>query len=379
MRRLLLVAAGTALVATAAWAGSTKWSAPAVTKVAAGLHDGHLVAPRVRPDGTWIAYGMVENRADGSTRSRYYARSLVEDATFRSVWPKQHPSFEGNEGTASFTDLLDFTWHPEGRHNAMVVRHKTKGGEVMLELMDVRFGGPGDQEQAVFSPDGSKVAVIAEGELGQELWVADTKDGAELEQLSGTRDSERWPTFHPGGGKILHEIRNRETKRSDLFAFDLEYYEQVPVVRIEASDEIHPSWSPDGERVAFLSNKDDANGKRYDLFVGKPGDVEFVKLATGVRVTERARGYAWDPSGRFIVFVEDLPGSYPISVVPSDASRPPKSLGLPTTDNREVDMAVIEGQARLAWVARDDPGKKWRVVYYADVSADALAEYAAAR
>ena len=358
--------------------GAEPWAAPAVRRVAAGLHDGDLVGARLRPDGQWVAYGILEKRADGSIRSRYFARSLVEDATFRSIWPTQHPSFEDSEGTASFTDLLDFQWHPQGRHNAMVVRHKSKGGEVMLELLKVRFGGPGDQDQPVFSRDGSQVVVVAEGELGRELWHARTEHEAELEQLTWTRDSERWPDFHPTAPKILHEIRNRSTKRSDLFVFDLEYYEQQPLIRLEESDEIHPSWSPDGERFVFLSNKDDPSGQRYDLFSGRPGDVLFQTLAQGVRVSERSRGYCWDPQGRFLLFVkDDRSAGHPLTVVASDGSQAPRSLEMPTRDNQDPDLVVDEaGLARLAWTAEDtEPrgGSTWRVVYVAELPAASLA------
>ena len=112
---------------------------PTVKKVAAGVHSGDAFGPRVRPDGKWVAYGVREEDK-GTFVTKYYARSLVEDGVFRSVWPNQHPSFGEGEGTASFTDLVGFEWAHDGvyDHNAMVAMHKTLGEEVLIETMDVR-------------------------------------------------------------------------------------------------------------------------------------------------------------------------------------------------------------------------------------------------
>jgi len=374
LRRVLLLLS-LLLLPVAGQAGDD-WKPPEPQRVASGLHDGHLVGPRMRPDGEWVAYGSIDTRTDGSQRVRYFARSLVEDGLFRSVWPGGHPSLvEQQEGTASFTDLLDFRWHPEGRFNAMVTRHKSKGEEVMLEVMNVRFGGPGAQDQPFFNRDGSKVTVVAEGELGRELWIGDVKHEAPLEQLTFTRDSERWPDFHPSKPSILHEIRNNQTLRSDLFLFDLEYYEQTPLVRWEETDEIHASWSPDGERFVFLSNKDDPSGKRYDLFIGRPGDAVFTKLAEGVRITDRARGYCWSPDGTWILYVQDRPGDYPIALVPVSGGAP-KVLQLGTKDNREPDLTVVDEVVKLTWIADDIAGRKWRIVWIAELPAAELAAFA---
>lgn len=353
------------------------WKPPAPTRVASGLHDGPLSAPRIRPDGEWIAYAASDPRPDGSTRIRFFARSLVEDGVFRAIWPDQHPSLvQGQEGTASFTDMLDFRWHPEGRHSAMVARHRSAGDEVMLEMLGIRFGGPGNQDQPAFSADGAIVAVVADAELGREIWIAEVKHEASLEQITWTHDAERWPVFHPTERKILHEIRNLDTGRSDLFVFDLDAWEQVPLLRLEPSDEIRPSWSPDGGSVAFLSDKDDPSGRRYDLFVAGRGGQAPRRLVQGVRTTEGSPGYAWGPAGRWIVCVLDRAPDFPLVVVPADGSGAAKVLDFGTRDNRDPDLAIVDGKVRLAWAADDEPGRPFPIVYVADVGDRDLAAFA---
>jgi Tol biopolymer transport system component len=352
------------------------WTPPAARRIAADLHDGDAVAPKLRADGQWIAYGIHEPTKDGF-RGRVYARSLGDDGTFRSVWPNQHPSFKGKEGTASFADLLGFAWHPAGRNNAMVVNSKTEGAEVMLELMDLRFGGPGDQKQPVFSRDGTRVAVVAQGDLGRELWVGAVEDKGELEQLTFTRDEERWPDWHPNGQVILHEIRHRQKKTSDLFLFSLEWYDHSFALHLPDSDEVHPTFSPDGETMAFLSNKDDPAGKRFDLFVGAPGGTEFTSLLVGVRFDEEALGYAWDPEGRFLIAaIDDPTRGNPLVAVRADGGAV-QDLGFGSQDNLHPDLVRLEeGKTlRLAWTAKNPnarEGADYRVTWLADIDVAAL-------
>jgi hypothetical protein len=366
MRILLLLL----LLPTVAFA-APKWTPPEATRIAAGVHDGHAIAPKLRADGQWIAYGIREPKGD-AVRGRFYARSLGEDGTFRSVWPNQHPSFQGKEGTASFADLLGFAWHPEGRHNAMVVNHKTQGAEVMLELLDLRFGGPGDQKRPVFARDGTRVVVIAQGDLGRELWVGDVENGGQLEQLTFTRDEERWPSWHPDGKTVLHEIRHRQKKSSDLFLFSLEWYDHKFALKLPDSDEVHPSFSPDGETMAFLSNKDDPSGKRFDLFIGAPGGTEFTRLIDGVQFDEESLGYVWDPEGHFIIAIRaDGTKGDSLVAVRTDGSRT-VALGFESQDNLHPHMVVLEGgkQARLVWTAKNPQARAnadWRVTWSADL------------
>jgi hypothetical protein len=341
---------------------------PRFRKIAAGLHDGHAFGPRLRADGKWVAYGVREEKK-GTFKTAFYARPLEGDGMFRTIWPNAHPSFIDGEGTASFTDLIGFEWVGEGDHNAMVVLHKTKGEEVLLETMDVRFTGSKAQNQPAISGDGGQVVAVSEAEDGSntDLWVAPTGNAAEPMQLTFTRESERVPKWHPKQEKLIYELRN--PLGGDIWVFDLATFQATPLVRWGTSDEVLPSYSPKGDAFGFLSNKDDPAGVRWDLFVHRPGDSLPKAVIRGVRRSENSTGYTWDPLGRFAVAVlDDEAKGYPVVMAPVDGSAEPTVL-VDTRDNMDPQMVEVGGQARLVWVALDmdrPEDQRYRVVYTTD-------------
>ncbi len=337
-------------------------------KVTAGLHDGHSFSPSLRGDGGWLAYGVRES-VKGTFQTKFYARSLDEGGVFRSVWPKQHPSLKDGEGTASFTDILAFDWSKDGENNAMVALHKRKGQEVFLEKMEVRIGGEGDQGAPSISPDGSQLVVVSEvGDgAGSDLWVINTVDGAEPLQLTFTRESELAPAWHPSQQKIIHEQRN--PLGSDIWEFNLDTFTHSSLLRLGTSDEILPSYSPDGVHVAFLSNKDSKDGLRWDLFVFEPGKSLPKSVIKGVRRSDRSPGYCWDPLGRYLIAaVEDELAGYPLVIAPTDGSEPPRLFSA-TKDNMDPSIVSVGDKVRLTWVALDErapPSRNYRIVWLAE-------------
>jgi len=353
---------------------ATAQQGASLRKITASLHDGHSFSPQMRDDGQWLAYGVRES-VKGTFQTKFYARSLEEGGVFRSVWPKQHPSLKQGEGTASFTDILAFDWSKDGDHNAMVAVHKRVGQEVFLETMNVRLGGPGDQNSPSISPDGTQlVAVSSLGDgSGTDLWVVNTVDGAEPLQLTFTRESELAPAWHPSQQKIIHEQRN--PLGSDLYMFDLDSFTHTALLRLGTSDEILPTYAPDGVHVAFLSNKDSSDGLRWDLFVFEPGKSLPKSVIKGVRRSDRSRGYCWDPLGRYLIAaVEDELAGYPLVIAPADGSERPLPFS-GTKDNMDPSMVAVGEKVRLTWVALDDrapPSRNYRIVWLAEFG---LADY----
>ena len=346
-----------------------------VKKVAAGLHSGHAFGPRLRTDGTWVAYGVRET-VKGTFKTGYYARSLGEDGIFRSVWPNQHPSFAEGEGTASFSDLVGFEWAVDGNHNAMVCLHKEKGQEVLLEKLNVRFGGKGDQSMPKFSAEGDRVVAICQNDSGgTDLCVADTVDGSLMTQLTFTEEQETSPDWHPKDSKVIHEFRNR--LGGDIYVFDLDMFSHEPIFRAGTSDEILPTFSPAGGQFAFLSNLADTSKDQYDLYVTEPGAGLPIKIIDNIRRSKHSRGYTWDPLGRFVVGVSnDEAAGYPLVIAPADGSAPAQSLGVPSTDNMDPVMVPLDGAIRLVWVGispDSKPDQQWRVVHVADHDVSGMA------
>jgi hypothetical protein len=369
-RTLPLLVAGLAVcLATPTAHGEEAESSDPVKKVAAGVHSGDAFGPRLRPDGKWVAYGVREEDK-GTFVTKYYARSLVEEGLFRSVWPNQHPTFGAGEGTASFTDLVGFEWARDGEydHNAMVAVHKTLGEEVLMETMAVRKGGPGSQSEPAVAPDGTRVVVTAELGMNSDLWVADTRDGADWLQITfSEKENESHAAWHPKGNKVIYEKRNR--LGADVWSFDFDSFVESHLTKEGTSNEVSPSFSPDGIGFAYVTDGNDTKALRWDLMV-QAGDGALPKVAIpNLRLSEKSRGYAWGPFGRFVIGVQnDKEAGYPLVIAPADGSSPPVKL-VDTVDNMDPEVIAFGPAVRVTWVAKDmekPEDRRFRTVMVAD-------------
>ncbi len=386
--RVVVAGATLSLFAPCALAGDTtdaeateEKAGGTLRKVAAGTHDGHAFGPRIRPDGKWVAYGVREE-LKGTFVTKYYARSLVEEGVFRSVWPNAHPSFGEGEGTASFTDLVGFEWARDGEfdHNAMVALHKTKGEEMLMETMNVRLGGPGAQNNPAISPDGSRVVVVSETGGATDLWVIDTRDDSEPLQVTFTeRDNEARPVWHPKGEKIVYERRNR--LGADIWSFDFSTFEGEHLTKEGTSDELAPAYSPAGKALAYITNVNDPEKLRWDVVVADSGGGLPKIIIPNVRRSEKSRGYVWGPLGKFIVAVQDDEAAgYPLVIAPSDGSKAPEKLA-ETVDNADPELVAFGPAVRLTWVAMDmdrPEERRYRIVMVSDYDLTELQKLLAA-
>jgi Tol biopolymer transport system component len=274
-------------------------------------------APAWSPDGERVAYWTGTRRgavltlatAAGALKPYEVHWSMGRVQRLVAVAAKRRALTQPRRGRAapdlSVVDPPGPAWSANGAVLAYVARDgntrvvSVKGGRLrLLRTSRLLFSGSTTFRLAL-SPDGRRVAIsgpqrgtligevasgrvwrFAPGGFDVDGGVAWSPDGRELAFAHGDRrgDGQLRVARADGGGLV--ELTN-----------------DVPRDRYAHFSNIEPAWSPDGTRVAFLSNRDGWND--WELFaVGADGRGER-RLTRGVSVSPPL---VWSPDSRRIAF-----------------------------------------------------------------------------
>ena len=155
---------------------------------------------------------------------------------------------------------------------------------------------PGEDRFPSWSPDGLQV-VFASSRSNPELdlYRMNAADGSGLEQLtSGGANTS--PQFSPDGAHVAF------TSGRDVHVLHLKT-RQVRRITYEPLNGLHPSWSPNGRQLTFMSWR---NG-RAEIFTSRADGGEqqlLVSMPDGDAVDP-----VWSPNGRYIAFVHRPDGA----------------------------------------------------------------------
>ena len=118
-----------------------------------------------------------------------------------------------------------------------------------------------------WSPDGKRIAFMSDrdghvnilgGLLNYEIYVMDA-DGGNQQNLTNDPNSDSTPSWSPDGKRIVFASNrdgNRDGNREnyEIYVMDADGNNQQRITDNDFYD-THPSWSPDGERIAFVSRR----------------------------------------------------------------------------------------------------------------------------
>ncbi len=125
-----------------------------------------------------------------------------------------------------------------------------------------------------------------------------THDG-KVSVLRATKANWANPRFSPDGQKLALDIFDGQR---NIWVYE---WARDTSTQLTFGPLAHyPVWTPDGRRVAFASDRDNAIGNLYWVKADGTGDVTRL---TDSQNAERA--YSWHPSGKFLAFQANRPGT----------------------------------------------------------------------
>ena len=213
---------------------------------------------------------------------------------------------------------LSPTWSPDARklaynemrdHSGVIVLHTMASG---ARQVVPRPTGGGQAMTPAFSPDGSTMTFAISGERGTDLFAVDIARMCCVRPLtaSGKLADNMNPTYSPDGRRVA--FMSTRPGRGQIYVMDADGANQRALVNFDGDGAAYaPEWSPDGDKVAF--HRDIAGGRHvlvYDFGTGR---------ATAVTSAGRNEDPSWAPDSRHLVFRSSRGGTNQLWVLDTES------------------------------------------------------------
>ena len=152
----------------------------------------------------------------------------------------------------------------------------------------------------------AQIAFVSKREGNPEIYVMEA-DGRSQRNLTNNRDNDWWPSWSPDGKRIVF-VSERDGNR-EIYVMDANGGNPQNLTN-DRNEDWYPSWSPDGKRIAFMSLRDghiidvaptyeiyvmDADGGNPQNLTNNPNDDRYP---------------SWSPDSERLVFVSQRPGHF---------------------------------------------------------------------
>jgi Tol biopolymer transport system component len=248
----------------------------------------------------------------------YFESTYQESFNYEFNWFPHSSSyiFTSNAGMGEYNIFVGSVHSKDKIFQAIRQNLQPRGfGGFLMMTEEVKKDG-----QAQPSPDGTKI-VFTSGRTGNgDLYLLDLTTGG-LRRLTTSEDTDFFPQWSPDGKSIVYTTGGKQSHDINIIRNVGSDTETDEVLVKWFFNDILPTFSPDGEKIAFYSTynleRDPFNTKRWGLMV-IPADgsapsagkdlVDYFYISDVVK--DNTQGTAWFPDSTHIMFAKNIDSEY---------------------------------------------------------------------
>jgi TolB protein len=265
----------------------------------------------------------------GDNNGRILFTSYRDDPSSREIYSMNADGTDVTRLTISLGHDMSPAWSPDGKRVAFVSMRNDPNGEIYVMNADgtgvTRLTySDGADRAPTWSKDGKRIAFQSmRDDPAGDIYVMND-DGSGVTRVTTYPGADFDPAWSPDGKQIAfasaREAGGQGT--TDVYVLTLETMAVARVTSLGANVG-HPSWAPGGKQIAFHTAYDpgDANLVTYDIVVLTLDGMQLRRITGGPGDGTEDLSPSWSPDGKQIAFTSVRDYNYEIYVMNADGSQ----------------------------------------------------------